>query len=419
MESIAQQVQLTTSQEEAEAVEMVELEKLGVAIPSLPGDIMLAGNLPREAVGQVAKHVKAWVYMNEEDDPHFFRAEVEAAGAQCVVLPYLPPKVNEQRVEEMEAALDLLPRPLMLQCRSGNRAGAAMLLHLAKQRGYSAQSAAQLAVDLDLQFFTRCATCGPVREWLIDLLPQEGDSHPSVLASSQGEAVVQQLFDPETSTLTYLVGCRSSGEAVLIDPVLEQMDRDLTALHELGFKLKYVINTHCHADHVTSGGAIRKERPEVKTIIASASGAKADIHVVHGDKITFGRLNLEVRATPGHTDGCVSYLLAVPEQPPMVFTGDALLIRGCGRCDFQQGDAGRLHDSVHAQIFSLPAETLVYPGHDYKGRSVSTVAEERKFNPRLTKTREEFVELMANLGLPYPKRIDLAVPSNLVCGVQD
>jgi len=417
--SVAQQVQVTTHQQEAPALEMVELQKLGVAAPSLPGDIMLSGNLPQEVVGQIAKHFKAWIYMNEGDDPNFFREEVEAAGAKCVLLPYMPPNVSDERLKEMEAALNELPRPLMLQCRSGNRAGAAMLLWLAGRRGYSAQSAVQLAVDLDLKFFTRCATCGPVREWLIERLPKEGDSHPSVLHAAEGDAVVQQLFDPDTSTLTYVIGCRSSGEAVLIDPVLEQMDRDLATIDEMGFKLKYVINTHCHADHVTSGGAIRKERPEMKTIISEASGAKADIHVKHGDKIAFGHVNLEVRATPGHTDGCAAFVLALPEQPPMVFTGDALLIRGCGRCDFQQGDAGRLHDSVHAQIFSLPDETLIYPGHDYKGRSVSTVAEEKQFNPRLTKTRDEFIELMKNLDLPYPKRIDTAVPSNMVCGVQD
>jgi len=412
-------IQVHTAQDEAEAVELVELEKLGVETPSLPGDIMLCGRLPKEAVGQVARLCKGWIHLNEEEGGDYFPAEIEAAGAQCRLLPFFPPKVTAERVEEIEAALDSLPRPLMLQCKSGNRAGAAMLLWLARRRGYSVQSAVQLATDMDLKFFTRCAVCGPVREWVMEQLPKQGDAHPSVLDTTAGVAVVQQLFDPDTSTLTYVIGCRSSGEAVLIDPVLEQKDRDLNTLDELGFTLKYVINTHCHADHVTSGGAIRKERPAVKTIIAAASGASADQHVGHGDSVAFGELQLEVRATPGHTDGCVSYVLRVPEQPPMVFTGDALLIRGCGRCDFQQGDAGRLHDSVHAQILSLPPETLIYPGHDYKGRSVSTVAEEKQFNPRLTKTREDFVELMANLGLPYPKRIDVAVTANMVCGVQD
>jgi sulfur dioxygenase len=409
-------IEVNTFQDEADAVEQVELAKLGVAIPSNPGDILLCGNLPREAVGQVAKLCKGWIYLNEEGDANFFRAEIEAAGAKLELLPFLPPSVSEARVKELDAAIDALPRPLMLQCKSGNRAGAAMLLWLAHRRGYSAQSAVQLAVDLDLQFFTRCATCGPVREWLLEQLPKEGDTNTAVLDTG---AVVQQLFDPDTSTLTYVVGCRASGEAVLIDPVLEQRDRDLHMIDELGFRLTSVINTHCHADHVTSGGAIRKDRPEVKTIISADSGAKADRHVKHGERIAVGKLELEVRATPGHTDGCVCFLLAVPRQPPMVFTGDALLIRGCGRCDFQQGDAGKLYDSVHAQVFSLPPETLVYPGHDYKGRSVSTVAEEKQFNPRLSKTREEFVELMANLGLPYPKRIDVAVPANMVCGVQD
>eukprot|EP00928_Gymnodinium_smaydae_P078952 TRINITY_DN629_c0_g2_i1.p1 TRINITY_DN629_c0_g2~~TRINITY_DN629_c0_g2_i1.p1 ORF type:complete len:421 (+),score=72.06 TRINITY_DN629_c0_g2_i1:56-1318(+) len=412
-------ISVKTAQDEAECVAELDWEKFGVAVPAVPGDIMLSGNMPQEVVAEMAKRCKGWLSVNKEDDPNIFRETIEAAGATFAVLPLYPPQVPEGRAEELKKAIDTLPRPLMIQCKSGNRAGAALLLWLANKRGYSAQSAVQLAVDLDLKFYTNCANCGDTREWLFSQMPTT-TSDPQVVASPAelSEAVVHQLFDTDTSTLTYLVGCRKTGEAVLIDPVLEQQDRDLSTLDELGFKLKYVINTHCHADHVTSGGAIRKVRPDVKTIISKDSGAKADMHVQDGDKISFGNLGLEVRAVPGHTDGCVAFLLR-SDAKPMVFTGDALLIRGCGRCDFQQGDAGKLYDSVHSQLFSLPAETLIYPGHDYKGRSVSTVEEEKQFNPRLTKRRDEFVELMANLGLPYPKRIDVAVPANMVCGVQD
>lgn len=398
---------------EAQSVAEISLETLGVKAPSVPGDVFISGKLPSEAVSEVAKHCGSWIFLLEPDSPHFFRAEIESAGAKCRVLPFSPPLIPEGRVEEIEAAIDSLPRPVMLQCMAGNSAGAILLLWLAHRRGYTAQSASQLAVDLDLSFFTKCTTCGPVREWLLAQLPAPGDAITSPV--ERGEVVVEQLFDPDTSTFTYVLGCRASGEAVLIDPVLEQKDRDLSVVDELGLKLKYVLNTHCHADHVTSGGAIRRERPEVQTVVSKASGARADLHVQHGDEVVFGAAKLEVRATPGHTDGCVIYIL----QPRMCFTGDALLIRGCGRTDFQQGDASRLYDSVHEQIFTLPPDTLVYPGHDYKGRSVSTVDEERRFNPRLTKSREEFVELMENLGLPYPKRIDVAVPANMACGVQD
>ncbi|CAE8724226.1 unnamed protein product [Polarella glacialis] len=191
---------------------------------------------------------------------------------------------------------------------------------------------------------------------------------------------------------------------------------------ELGFKLQYVLNTHVHADHVTSGGQIRKLRPEVETIIAESSGAKADKTVKHGDTLDVGKIKLEVRATPGHTNGCLTYILR-DTQPggvsTMAFTGDALLIRGCGRTDFQAGSAEQLYDSVHSQIFSLPDDTLIYPGHDYKGRNVSTVGEEKQYNSRLTMSKEEFVKIMGELGLPYPKQIDIAVPSNMVCGVKE
>ena len=187
---------------------------------------------------------------------------------------------------------------------------------------------------------------------------------------------------------------------------------------DLGLTLKYVINTHCHADHITSGSLIREALPEVKTIISKASGAKADEYIQHGDTISFGRLQLECRATPGHTDGCMTYVLKT-KNASFAFTGDTLLIRGCGRTDFQQGDSRILYKNVQEQIFSLPGETFICPGHDYKNRSVSTVEEERRFNPRLSKSVDEFVKIMENLNLPNPKKIDVAVPANMMCGVQD
>eukprot|EP00913_Durusdinium_trenchii_P009316 g8754.t1 len=246
-------------------------------------------------------------------------------------------------------------------------------------------------------------------EWLTSRLPEVRTGR--IITAKRLE--VRQLFDEETSTLTYLVTCPETSEAVLIDPVLEQKDRDLQVLKELNLKLKYVINTHCHADHITSGGLIRKDMPEVKTIISEASGAKADMHIKHGDTISFGKLQLEVRATPGHTDGCVTFILKT-KTASFAFTGDTLLIRGCGRTDFQQGNPRLLYQNVYEQIFTLPGETFICPGHDYKGRGVSSVEEERRFNPRLTKSVDEFAELMDNLGLAYPKKIDVAVPGNMI-----
>lgn len=159
--------------------------------------------------------------------------------------------------------------------------------------------------------------------------------------------------------------------------------------------------------------------PEVRTVISEVSGAEADVLVKPGDKIAFGNFSLDAIATPGHTAGCITWFLDGVE--PMAFTGDTLLIRGCGRTDFQQGDAALLYDNIHTKIFSLPAKTWVFPAHDYKGNTVSTVDEERRLNPRLTKPKDEFIDLMFDLlvNASYPKKIDVAVPANLVCGIQD
>lgn len=227
----------------------------------------------------------------------------------------------------------------------------------------------------------------------------------------------RQLFEPETSTYTYLLADTETKDAVLIDPVKETMERDVALLRELGLKLRFVLETHVHADHVTAAGALR-EATGAKTVVSKRGGAPcADVLVDDGDSIRFGKHALEVRTTPGHTDGCVTY---VTDDRRMAFTGDALLIRGTGRTDFQQGDARRLYRSVTEKIFTLPDDALIYPGHDYKGRTVSTVGEEKAFNPRLAnKSEDEFVQIMAALRLAAPKKIDVAVPANLRCGLDE
>ncbi len=170
-----------------------------------------------------------------------------------------------------------------------------------------------------------------------------------------------------------------------------------------------------HIDHITGSGLLARKVPGCKSMIAAAAGADATVKLQPGDRVQFGQRFVEARATPGHTDGCMSFLT---DDYTMVFTGDALLIRGCGRTDFQQGSPDKLYDSIHTQIFSLPRETLVYPGHDYKGRLMSTVGEEKTYNPRLAGTsREAFAEIMHNLNLPYPKKIDASLPSNKVDGL--
>ncbi|KAL6578926.1 Polypeptide N-acetylgalactosaminyltransferase 3 [Orobanche minor] len=263
-----------------------------------------------------------------------------------------------------------------------------------------------------------------------------GSRMGSASYTTSSRFLFRQLFEKESSTYTYLLADVSHPDkpALLVDPVDKTVDRDISLVKELGLKLIYAINTHVHADHVTGTGLLKSKVPGVKSIISKASNAKADLFVESGDKISFGDLFLEVRATPGHTQGCVTYVTGDgPEQPHprMAFTGDALLIRGCGRTDFQVlglhhgkafppgGSSDQLYDSVHSQIFTLPKDTLLYPAHDYKGFSVSTVAEEMQYNTRLTKDKETFKNIMANLNLSYPKMIDIAVPANMVCGLQD
>lgn len=228
----------------------------------------------------------------------------------------------------------------------------------------------------------------------------------------------RQLFDHDSSTYTYLVADAQTREAVIIDPVFEQFDRDRAMIEELELTLRYSLETHVHADHVTATSLLRK-RFGARSVISERAGVVcADRLVKHGDAIEFGAQTLTVRETPGHTDGCLTYVSAVPA---LAFTGDALLIRGCGRTDFQHGDAARLYESVHGQILSLREDTLLYPAHDYKGRTVTSVGEEKRHNPRLGSKRSqaEFVKIMGELALPYPRKIDAAVPANVRCGGAD
>ncbi len=225
--------------------------------------------------------------------------------------------------------------------------------------------------------------------------------------------IFRQLFDKESSTFTYLVGDRTSGCAALVDPVLEHLERDLKLLGELELKLTHVLDTHVHADHVTAAGKLR-ERTGARTHFSRRGGpACADILLDDDALLDVGALRVKALATPGHTDSCMSYFI-----DDRVFTGDALLVRGCGRTDFQEGDAATLWRSVHEKLFTLPDDTFVYPAHDYRGQTCSTIGEEKRFNPRLgeTMTERKFVELMRGLDLPPPAKMNEAVPANRACG---
>jgi glyoxylase-like metal-dependent hydrolase (beta-lactamase superfamily II)/rhodanese-related sulfurtransferase len=227
--------------------------------------------------------------------------------------------------------------------------------------------------------------------------------------------LVRQLFDQASSTYTYLLADEDTREALLVDTVFEQHARDAALVRELELRLVAVLDTHCHADHVT-GAWLMRQAFGARIGLAAAYGARnVDLPLAHGDRVAFGALALEVRATPGHTAGCLSFVTA---DRRMVFTGDALLVRGAGRTDFQHGDARQLYRSIREQLFTLPDACVVYPAHDYEGRTSSTIGEERRFNARIGggAREEDFVGYMTNLGLPHPRQLDVALPANLRAG---
>jgi sulfur dioxygenase len=227
-----------------------------------------------------------------------------------------------------------------------------------------------------------------------------------------------QLFDPASSTYTYILFDEASREAVIIDPVDTQMERDLGRLREYGLRLKYIVETHAHADHITSAGALI-EHTGAQAATPEGCGVKPSaIQLQDGDTLRFGQQGLKALHTPGHTAGSMSFIWG-----NHVFTGDTLLIGGCGRTDFQSGSASALYDSLTRVLFALPDDTVVWPGHDYKGQTQSTIGAEKRTNPRIAhegalRSREDFAALMGALNLPKPKRIDEAVPANLTLGLR-
>jgi len=331
------------------------------------------------------------------------------------------------------------PAPTLIICRSGKRACAGAALFTGAKLGASADAVVAAATARGEEW----VSVAPLRNWVCAFVTR------AAIAGRRGELVFRQLFDGSggggsgSSSFTYVLADASTGDAVLIDPVLEHVARDVGLVAEMGLRLRVMLNTHAHADHVTGTGAIKarfaaaaaaaaaavtvaekegeggqeqeEEEPPLSAI-GAASGAAADVQLHHGDKVRFGSRWLEVLETPGHTAGCCCFLL---DDHTRVFTGDTLLVRGCGRTDFQGGDAATLHGSVSQQLFTLNTDCTVYPAHDYKGRTSSSIGEERRHNLRLTKTLPEFVEIMAGLNLSTPKLIDIAVPANMRCGLHE
>ena len=241
----------------------------------------------------------------------------------------------------------------------------------------------------------------------------ELDSSDFRPAIPQSTLLFRQFFDPESSTYTYLIADSQTKQAVLVDTVLEQVDRDLQVLDDLGLTLRYCLETHIHADHITGAGKLRQQTGCQVMVPSNTSARSFDRSLVDRETLMVGAVRIEAYATPGHTDSHLAYLV----NNTHLLTGDALLIRGCGRTDFQSGDAGTLYDTVTIQLFTLPEDTLVYPAHDYKGRTVSTIGEEKRLNPRFAgRSRDQFITIMSHLGLSYPKKMNEAVPANEYCG---
>lgn len=231
--------------------------------------------------------------------------------------------------------------------------------------------------------------------------------------SREESMIFHQLFEKESSSYTYLLADPVTREAIIIDPVLETMERDLKLIQELDLSLLYILETHIHADHITGSNELKKRTTAKSAVSKKAGVCCADLELEENQEIKFGRYTLKVLETPGHTDESLSFLCE-----KMVFTGDSLMIRGTGRTDFQNGSSDILYESIHKKIFSLPDDTKIYPAHDYKGMLYSTVLCEKKFNPRIGggKSKEEFIAIMKNLKLADPKKIHEAVPANLACG---
>ncbi len=227
------------------------------------------------------------------------------------------------------------------------------------------------------------------------------------------DILFHQLFEAESCTYTYIIADKKTKEAAIIDPVLETVDRDLKLIEELDLKLLYVLDTHIHADHITGAGEIRKRTHAQTCVSQKAHIDCVDIPLEEGQELKLGEKVIKVLSTPGHTNTCLTYYFE-----GLLFTGDALLIRGCGRTDFQQGSSDKLFESVHGKLFKLPDETIVYPAHDYRGMTSSTILLEKKFNPRLreTNSQDDFKKMMSELKLAHPKKIHEAVPANLACG---
>lgn len=380
----------------------------------------------------------AWVGLlpeSERSDPLKFPQSLpsglDVKHVPVTVPQLLTPETSDSLIREAELLLQADPnRPLIVSCATARRAGAALALFLAFREKWTPEEMLAFSSERGLSF----TTVQPLRNWVVaSVLRWRATAADATLASAShslcaatapdsqnlGGLVFRQLWDTSSSTFTYLLADPVSRDCVLIDPVLEKAERDATLIRELGLRLTHILDTHVHADHITGCGALKKVFPAAKSVLAAANAtAAADLHLQDGAVIPIGTSHsITVRATPGHTGGCASFVL---DGGVAVFTGDTLLVRGCGRTDFQVGSSESLYDSVTNVLFTLPPNCAVYPAHDYNGYTSSTIREEKALNPRLGagRSKAEFISIMSALQLPRPAKMDVAVPANLNCGAE-
>lgn len=352
--------------------------------------ISICGRVEAAEVPEAARQVEGWLYLAQDTPgdtqvlPLGFKSLEAYPNLHKAHVPVNAQALSLSCAEAAVRALQELPRPLLVSCGSGGRAGAVVAMALAHQHKWTVEQALEWGRGKNMLWTTQPALADWVAAYVARL-----QGRPPVL--------LRQLFEEKSWTYTYLLACPRTREAIIIDPVDVTADRDAKYAEELGLELKLALNTHCHADHTTGTYLLKKRVPGLRSVIAEASGARADLHIRDGDVIRFGDYAVEARATPGHTPGCMTYVM---DDRSMAFTGD-------------RGSSEDLSKSIKAKIFCLPEEAVLYPGHDYQGFSCSTVGEEKRLNPRLTKSLEEFVEIMANLNLGPPKQIQVAVPNNL------
>ena len=342
----------------------------------------------------VPAHAAHVVFDSNEPEFNLHKAETTLPVPWITTLAY-------KRYEE---AINASPKPLAIVCKTSRRASAVLAAYKGVNQGLTPAEVHDYSKQNGLKY----VGSEGFERWVDTVVRDLTHKNPLIF---------RQLFEKESSTYTYLLADSVTKEALLIDPVLETVERDSQLIKDLGLTLKYTLNTHVHADHITGSGKLKSLHPEMKSVISACTTARADIHLNEYEFLEFGTWKLYGVATPGHTVGCTTFVL---DDLSRCFTGDAVLIRGCGRTDFQGGSAEQLYRSIHDKLFKyLPDSCEVWPAHDYKGLTVSSIGEEKRLNPRLTKTLEEFIHIMDNLNLPPPKKINESVPANLQCGLFD